>query len=114
MDSGLSRLIADYQAKVAVAVAMLESAGIPRPSTNREWVKTILPHEGSLGNGFSYCKHGFGCRVHGPERQVDFDFGDEGQIDGFDAGWLFGFAGERLSEYGFRSLDEVEAAVRQA
>jgi hypothetical protein len=114
MDSRLSKLIADYQAKVAAAVAILESAGIPRPSTNREWVKTMIPHEGSLGNGFSYCKHGFGCRVRGPEWQVDFDFGDDGQIDGFDAGRLYDFAGARLPDYGFRSLDEVEVAVRRA
>ena len=36
-------------------------------------------------------------------RSVDFDFGEHGEIDGFDAWRLVGFAGSRLSEYGFPS-----------
>ena len=36
-----------------------------------------------------------------PSGAVDFDFGEQGEIDGFDSWRLAGFAGTRLSEYGF-------------
>ncbi len=42
-----------------------------------------IPQAGSLLNGYSYFKHGYGCAVRGPDWAVDFDFGECGQIDGF-------------------------------
>lgn len=38
-----------------------------------------------------------------PTGAVDFDFGEHGEIDGFDAWRLIGFAGSKLFEYGFAS-----------
>ena len=93
---------------------MLESAGIPRPESTGEWVCNGIVQKGLLPNGFRYFKHGFGCEVAGPDWDVDFDFGEAGQIDGFDAWRLFAFAEKTLSTYGFRSLEEVETAVRFA
>lgn len=50
-----------------------------------------------------YCKQGFGCAVDGPTWSVDFDFGDEGQIDGSDVWRLYAFARKRLADYEFDS-----------
>ena len=59
---------------------------------------------GELNGGFPYFKHGYGCKVRLPSGiAVDFDFGDRGQIDGFDAWRLVHFAGSRLISYGFAS-----------
>ena len=119
MDSRLSKLVLDYQAKVAVAVSMLEAAGIPRPSSNIEWATRAWEAEagsarGSLPAGFTYSVHGFGCAVDGPDWGVDFDFGNEGEIDGFDASRLHDFARKRLSQYEFASEKEIDNAIRAA
>jgi hypothetical protein len=114
MDSRLARLIGDYQKRVSEAVAMLVAVGIPRPSSNLAWAVSDVPGKGTLAGGFTYYKHGYGCAVHGPVWGVDFDFGDEGQIDGFDAWRLYDFAQRRPTEYGFNSEKEIEGAVKDA
>lgn len=93
---------------------MLESAGIPRPVSNIAWAGNGVPGRGALASGFTYHKHGFGCAVNGPAWAVDFDFGDEGQMDGFDAWRLHRFARRRLPEYGFTSEKDIEAALNEA
>ena len=59
-------------------------------------------------------KHGYGCLVEGPQGSVDFDFGDNGEIDGIDPGFLTQFVRDRLAEYGFDSEEEVLAAFERA
>jgi len=51
-----------------------------------------IPREGQLPGGFSYSFHGVGCAVEGPNFEVDFDFGPEQRVDGFDAWRLSLFA----------------------
>jgi hypothetical protein len=114
MDRRLWNLIKDYQRRVADAVAMLEAAGIPRPSSTTSWVESHDFGRMSLPDGFQAYKHGFGCSVDGPEWGVDFDFGESGQIDGFDAWRLYDFARRRLREYEFSSEEEIKSAVRLA
>jgi hypothetical protein len=55
-----------------------------------------------------YYKHGYGCAVHLPTGTVDFDFGEHGEIDGFDVWRLSNYAGRRLSAYGIASDDELK------
>ena len=68
-----------------------------------------IPQLGKLIGGIPYFKHGFGCKVKLPRGAVDFDFGEQGQINGFDLWRFLDFAGSRLFEYGFSS----EAALKQ-
>jgi hypothetical protein len=118
MDERLSKLISDYQSRVAEAVTMLERAGIPRPYSNVQWACNDVPRRGRLCGEFNYYKHGFGCEVYGPEWRIDFDFGWHGEIDGFGVGSLYYFASyfasTRLSEYGFTCEDEIKAALQVA
>jgi hypothetical protein len=58
-------------------------------------------------SGYRFYKHGFGCAVHGPNWSVDFDFGEQGQIDGVDLHRLRTFAEWNLSKYGFESAEEI-------
>ena len=83
MDSRLSALIADYQGKVAEAVAVLENAGYPRPSTDSAWAGAAGPPSGELTPGYRFFKHGFGCAVHGPGWKIDDLFAaarDDGEL----------------------------------
>ncbi|MBD7987437.1 hypothetical protein H9645_05285 [Luteimonas sp. Sa2BVA3] len=103
MDSNLARLISDYQVNVRAAVELMRQSGIPLPATNTDWAATDIPQRGELKGGVAYFKHGYGCAVRLPAGTVDFDFGEHGEIYGFDAWRLVGFAGPRLPEYGFVS-----------
>jgi Domain of unknown function (DUF6896) len=59
-----------------------------------------LPREGFLdaGKSIAYSFHGIGCHVALPDGEIDWDFGNEGRLDGFDAWrlWCFAEGGTRL------------------
>ena len=115
MDDRLRPLIDEYKATVARAVAALEATGIPRPSSTTEWVGYDVPGRGELAGGGEYFIHGFGCAVRRPDKSVDFDFGDDGQIDGFDWSRLLSFAGSKLAKrYGIRDDIELRALIDDA
>jgi hypothetical protein len=107
MNNQLAMLISDYQTSVAAAVALMQRSGITRPPTNWAWVGTDIPKRGELEGGVRYFKHGYGCAVSLPTGTVDFDFGAHGDIHGFDAWRLAGFAGDKLSAYGFADEDAM-------
>lgn len=111
MNNQLAILISDYQASVAAAVDLMQRSGIPRPLTNSDWVFNDIPQRGELEGGVRYFKHGYGCAVSLPTGTVDFDFGAHGEIGGFDAWRLAGFAGDKLSEYGFSDEAAITACI---
>lgn len=114
MNQGLANLIRDYQAAVEKAVELLERSGIPRPATPTDWVGYDIPQRGQLAGGVNYFKHGYGCAVFLPGGKVDFDFGAEGQINGFDLWRLTHFAGKRLKDYGFPSEESIKSVFQIA
>ena len=108
MNQNLAHLISDYQSSVRVAVDLLRQSSIPLPATNTDWAATNIAQRGELLGGVPYFKHGYGCAVRLPTGTVDFDFGEHGEIDGFDAWRLVGFADSRLSEYGFEDEEALK------
>src|SRR5258708_36226080 len=113
MDERLEHLSRAFQGRVAEAVVLLRSAAIPLPTSTNDWVMTRIPGSGRLGATASYRKHGYGCCVTFPDGEVDFDFGDRAQIDGFDAWRLWRVASDPLSDFAFVSKGEV-ASIFQA
>lgn len=114
MDKRLSALIKDYLASVSRAVQLLAQGGISQPCSNTEWACNDVPQTGILPGGVKYYKHGYGCAVHLNDGTVDFDFGENGENDGFDTWRLSGFAQGKLSQYGFESEDEVKMCFNAA
>lgn len=114
MEARLAKLIAAYQAAILAAVSLMVSSGIPRPKSNMEWACMDIPQKGTLSSGITYYKHGYGCAVHLPSGIVDFDFGAQGQIDGFDVWRLSVFAGDELSSYGFDSEQQLKDIFKEA
>lgn len=115
MDDRLRPLIDDYKSTVARAVDALDATGIPRPASTTEWVGYDVPGRAELVGGGEYFIHGFGCAVRLPDISVDFDFGDDGQIDGFDWSRLLSFAGSRLfKRYGIRDEIELRSLIDDA
>jgi hypothetical protein len=103
MNTNLARLIYDYQSAVREAIAAMRGSGIELPASNADWAANGIPQRGMLKGDIPYFKHGYGCSIELPSGAVDFDFGEQGEIDGFDTWRLASFAGPGLSEYGFAS-----------
>jgi hypothetical protein len=112
MDPRLATLIDDYIASVSSAVKLLERGGIARPESNTAWACADISQTGVLPGGVKYFKHGYGCAVHLKRGLVDFDFGERGEINGFDVWRLASFANERLGQYRFSSEKELEACFK--
>ena len=108
MDKRLLSLISDYQLAVPQAVELMAAAGIERPTSDSAWAGLDIPQQGKLQGSASYWKYGYGCAVRSSGIAVDFDFGENGEIDGFDAWRVIGFAGPRLGAYGFSSGNELK------
>lgn len=114
MDSRLTRLIKDYQSAVAYCLEILEANGIPRPASSLDWVTNDIPGSAEFSDGTRYHKHGAGCAVTTDRFTVDFDFGEQGQIDGFDLWRLNNFARGRLVKYGVSSDLELKSLFETA
>lgn len=107
MDTRLAHLIADFQASVLTAVALMHRSGLPLPHSSREWAEADVPGSGVLDGGVYYYKHGAGCEVCLETGTVDFDFGENGEVNGFDEWRLAEFAAKKLGDYGFESRKEL-------
>lgn len=114
MEKRLAQLISDYQAAVGYAIYEMSASGIEIPPSNIEWLELDIPSKGELKSGIEYFKHGFGCQVNLPEGAVDFDFGKNGQIDGFDEWRLWKFCQSRLKAYGFETRQEISNCIRHS
>ncbi len=114
MDNKLEQLIAEYQSRVRDAVALMYRSGMTMPSSALAWVKANIPPEGVLEGGVKYCKHGAGCEVQFDSREVDFDFGEDGEVNGFDLWRLLQFARNRFPCAGFDSPEQIETSFEAA
>ena len=108
------KLIKECLAAAQAAVSLLAEAGIALPESDRAWCINGIPGTGALRGGVSYRKHCYGCEVRLESGAVDFDFGREGEIDGFDVWRLADFAADRLGSFGFTSRDELKAVFAAA
>ena len=97
MNIELQNLISDFQVKVAEANELL-----------KKYLDTEEPHNleppieqvGILGGKHKYFFHGVGCKVNISKKDiVDFDYGLNGRIDGFDEWRLCGFIRTRKKKY---------------
>jgi hypothetical protein len=114
MNKRLAQLISDYQISVSTALRLLQKSGIVLPISGRDWAEADIPACGELEGGIAYYKHGYGCAVSLPAGEIDFDFGDRGEIDGFDLWRLNLFAGSKFTEYGFDTKAALEESFNAA
>lgn len=114
MDERLAQLISDYQRAVGTAVLLMSESGIEIPSNIHDLLNLDIPAQGELNGGIRYFKHGYGCWVHLPEGEVDFDFGQQGEIDGFDEWRLWEFCRHRPNTYAFDTQQALFDCVGHA
>lgn len=113
MNENLYRLIIDFQRHVEDALKIMYRSGIQMPTSCNAWIDYDIPFSGELEGGIKYFKHGAGCRVDLKSCSVDFDFGEKGEIGGFNSWWLTQFAGSSLPIYGFSNYNEVDDHLMQ-
>jgi len=73
---------------------MKERMGLDEP---RYWRQRGVPRTGALDK-FNYSFHGIGCRFDFGDISVDYDYGDQGRIDGFDL-WRLTIFGEQIKDF---------------
>ena len=114
MHPDLQKLVADFVATVAQRFAQLQrEAGVVAPTSSTAWATNGLK-KGTLSDGAIYSKHGVGCLIEAPERGVDFDFGDHGEIDGFDAWRLLQFAEISNGRHAFGEEKKIQTLLDSA
>ena len=114
MHSELQSLISDFVATVARRFAQLQrEVGVATPKSSTAWATNGLKR-GTLSDGAVYSKHGVGCLIEAPAGGVDFDFGDHGEIDGFDAWRLVQFAEISNGRHAITEKKKIEALLDSA
>ncbi|WP_095124918.1 hypothetical protein [Pseudomonas sp. Irchel s3a12] len=97
-DKNLEDLINDFLSKVDYGTELLLKKFGTR-NILRLWRSKQIERCGEITNGIQYELHGVGCAIHFPSESVDFDYGSDNRIDGFDVWRLYIYASDRPSEY---------------
>jgi len=112
MNTQLRIIIDDFLAKVAEANELLKAhLGIDEPHNRGPEIE----QSGVLNGKYKYFFHGIGCAVHISKKDiVDFDYGSNGRIDGFDEWRLCGFFRTRKRKYPDIGEDDVKRWLQEA
>lgn len=104
----LEYLIDDFLEQVEKATALLE-AKFGKRCILRLWSTSQIAQRGDVNDDVTYELHGVGCRVYLPDVCVDFDYGPDDRIDGFDPWRLYIYANEVPQKHQkYVDLDNVE------
>ena len=95
MDQELKRVIGLFNSAQAKAVEILENSfGCPRPTTSDDFIFRCIPVIRAANyesDGYRIRPHGIGMEININGTTVDFDFGQNGQFNGFDPWRLYEF-----------------------
>lgn len=110
-------LIYKYQSRVKEAIELFDRyKGLKQPQHPQEW-QIAIPQTGYLDpdDRISYFLHGYGCCVHLRSGRVDWDFGEEGQIDGFDLWHLHEFVNKGTQNFTeFKNEETLKSVFAEA
>jgi hypothetical protein len=112
------QLIYEYQFRVKEAIDLFDRyKGLKQPKHPLEWQVSGISQTGYLDSDSKmfYFLHGDGCCVHLPSGRVDWDFGIDGQIDGFDLFRLDEFVDKGTENFPeFRDKQKLKAVFSEA
>ena len=111
MTQNLQKLISLFLAKVREAEDIMKANfNIEEPMCYRQ---AGIARVGQIGT-YSYSFHGIGCRFRFGEFNVDYDYAENGRIDGFDL-WRLSRFGEQFEEFkDYISSGEIELDFKAA
>ena len=116
--SAFYELVNSFNQRQKEAVQKLRDLwNIEFPLTNTNWL--VWHHQADASN-VSYEKgdvkifpHGYGLSVKTPEFWIDFDFGDDGEINGFDAGRLLAYNEQNRKTNCLNTFDQIQNIIDQ-
>lgn len=94
----IESLITEYLTQVKKATDLLE-VSFGAKNILGLWRSKKIPQRGPVTASVTYELHGIGCRVYLSEICIDFDYGPDGRVDGFDAWPLYMYACELPRRY---------------
>ncbi|SEO38667.1 hypothetical protein [Pseudomonas sp. ok266] len=97
-DKNLENLITDFLSKVESGTELLQKKFGTR-NILRLWRSKQIERCGEITDEIKYELHGVGCAIHFPSESVDFDYGSNSRIDGFDVWRLYIYASDRPHIY---------------
>lgn len=96
--NNLESLIREYIYQVKKATDLLEQT-FGTKNILRLWRSNQIPQRGRITDNISYELHGIGCRVDFSGVCIDFDYGPNERVDGFDPWRLYIYACEVTHRY---------------
>jgi hypothetical protein len=115
MNADLLNLIKKYQESVELLFPRVaKHLNVELPISNREWTGIEADQRGETSCGVRYFIHGYGIAMNDGKVKVDFDLGEKGQINGFDAWRLESFVEENNIETALSDGKLIEAAIKEA
>lgn len=112
MNIELRSIITDFQKKVEEANKILKKH--LETDEPQNWGPPIEQF-GLLDGKYKYFFHGVGCKVHLSRKDIiDFDYGANGSIDGFDQERLLGFIDTRKKQYLYINEGDIKLWFQEA
>ncbi len=112
MNIELRNIISDFQENVSKANSLLKKyLEVDNP---QKWGPPI-EQSGVLGGKYKYVFHGVGCKFYFSKTDIiDFDYGANGRIDGFDEWRLCCFISSRSKKYPNITESEIKVWFQEA
>lgn len=114
MDERLALLINSYLVVTAAAQAKIRAFGIFIPMLKSDWQSPTVPSFAQLEEDITFEKHDYGCTVTFVPGPIKVEFNEAGKGHGVRLENLSSFAGNVVTDYGFKDADELAAAFRSA
>ncbi|BDM81436.1 DUF6896 domain-containing protein [Acaryochloris marina] len=115
MDKALDELILSYvKCAESLFCRVASHLQLSLPISNRDWACLGIAQRGETEDGVKYFKHGYGVAMDDGSHYADLDLGDAGQTNGFDAWRLFDYAEQNKVDTPYKSVEEVEQAIKRA
>jgi hypothetical protein len=94
------------------------ATGLRLPTSNREWVEICaecgVSRKTIVVNGVEVYAHGFGLELNFNDLQIDFDWGDSGEPDGFNSWWLLNFCRRNAIDFDCRNHSQIRSWLEEA
>jgi hypothetical protein len=115
MNDELLKIIKMYQDSVELLFPRVaDHLNVKLPISNIEWTCIEADQRGETPCGIRYFIHGYGIAMDDGNIKVDFDLGEKGQINGFDAWRLESFVEENHIDTKLSGNNLIETAIKEA
>lgn len=118
MNQELVNLISKFNAAQTKAVDILENKfNCPRPSSSDDYIVRCVPiirDANYESHGYKIRPHGIGLEINIDGVTVDFDFGLNGEFNGFDAWRLMEFINNNKINTSLNTEAIIESAINEA